>query len=476
MNETNCSNGDSGGASGREPETKRRLTAFALLLGLTIALVAYVEANTWRQLDRLRNDFAGASLESFYLGVHLRETVLRMNGALFRFQLSEDAEERERFESDARQLTDRIDQTRSQLTTDAERQLVGEIGRTYERYLTNSAPLLERGLRGIRKDTAAKVHDELSAKARPLLALADRLVQAQHVALNRFFASSGAALGTLQAMLVISLILFVALVGSAAALIYRAFVAPLRVQLSQSQAIIERQEKLASLGVLAAGVAHEVRNPLTAIKFRLFSLKKALPQGLAENEDVVVINSEINRLERIVKDFLQFARPSQPDMKPVTVEGLLEEVRDLLRSELEQKSIQLKLDVGEAALVRADRQQLQQVLINLVQNAADSIGNNGAITLRSRNGDASTLKSAQPAVMIEVADTGKGIPPEVERRIFDPFFSTKEGGTGLGLSIASRIVEKHGGFIQYLTQLNQGTTFSLVLPKVTSDESANPAH
>jgi signal transduction histidine kinase len=223
-------------------------------------------------------------------------------------------------------------------------------------------------------------------------------------------------------------------------------------------------------------VAHEVRNPLTAIKFRLFSLKQALPEGFTENEDVVVINSEINRLERIVKDFLQFARPSPPDMKPVTVEGLLEEVRDLLRSELEQKSIQLKLDVGEAALVRADRQQLQQVLINLVQNAADSIGNNGAITLRSRNGDASTLKSAEPAVMIEVADTGKGISPEVEKRIFDPFFSTKEGGTGLGLSIASRIVEKHGGFIQYLTQLNQGTTFSLVLPKVTSDESANPAH
>lgn len=476
MSETKCSNGDSTRASERGPETKRRVAAFALLLALTIGLVAFVEVNTWRQLGRLKNDFAGANLESFYLGVHLREAVLRMNGALFRFQLSEDDEERQRFQKDARDLTERIDRTRSSLTTIAEREVLEEIGKTYDRYLADSAPLLERGLRGIRKDTAAKLHDQLSAKTDPLVALADRLVQAQHVALNRFFASSGAALGSLQWMLVVSLLLFAALVGSVTALMYRAFIAPLRVKLSQNQALLERQEKLASLGVLAAGVAHEIRNPLTAIKFRLFSLKKALPEGYTENEDVVVINNEINRLERIVKDFLQFARPSVPEMKPVTVEGLLCEVHDLLKPELERKSIRLKIDVADDALVRADRQQIQQVLINLVQNAADSIGRDGVITLRSRQGAASALNPAQPVVMLEVSDTGKGIPPEVEKRIFDPFFSTKEGGTGLGLSIAARIVEKHGGFIQYLTELNHGTTFSLVLPKVTSDESANPPH
>ena len=86
------------------------------------------------------------------------------------------------------------------------------------------------------------------------------------------------------------------------------------------------------------------------------------------------------------------------------------------------------------------------------------------------------VKEGSLVVMLEVADTGKGIPPEVEKRIFDPFFSTKEGGTGLGLSIASRIIEKHGGFIHYSTEPNRGTTFSLVLPRVTNDESANPAH
>jgi signal transduction histidine kinase len=476
MSETICSNGDSASASGRESSPRWRLAAFAALLALTIGLVAFVEVNTWRQLERLRKDFAEANLDSFYLGVYLRETVLRMDGALFRFELSEDPTERESFQRDAEAMTQRIKKTRELLTTETERELIEQISKAGERYITESEPLLERGLRGIRKDTAAKLRDELAAKSAPLLAVADKLVQAQNVALNRFFTSSGAALGTLQTMLVVSLILFAALVGSAAALMYRAFVAPLRVKLNQREALLARQEKLASLGVLAAGVAHEIRNPLTAIKFRLFSLKQALPEGFGENEDVVVINNEINRLERIVKDFLQFARPSQPEAKLVPVESILTEVRDLLRTVLDQKSIELKLEADDATLVKVDRQQIQQVLINLVQNAAESIGQNGTITLRVRREGASPSAPDQSMVTIDIADTGKGIPLEVEKRIFDPFFSTKEGGTGLGLSIASRIIEKHGGFIHYSTEPNRGTTFSLVLPRVTNDESANPAH
>ncbi|MBK7997172.1 MAG: MCP four helix bundle domain-containing protein [Verrucomicrobia bacterium] len=476
MSETICSNGDSTSASEREVGTRWRLIGFSALLALTIGLVAFVEVNTWRQLERLRKDFKEANLESFYLGVYLRETVLRMDGALFRFELSEDAAERESFQRDAEAMTQRIKKTRALLTTSTERELIEEISRAGERYVLESEPLLERGLRGIRKDTAAKLRDELAVKSAPLIALADKLVQAQNVALNRFFDSSGAALGVLQTMLVVSLVLFAALVGSAAALMFRAFVAPLRVKLSQREALLARQEKLASLGVLAAGVAHEIRNPLTAIKFRLFSLKQALPEGFGENEDVEVINNEINRLERIVKDFLQFARPSQPEAKLVPIESILTEVRDLLRTVLDQKSIELKLEADDATLVRADRQQIQQVLINLVQNAAESIGQNGMITLRVRREGASPSAPDQPMVTIDVADTGKGIPPEVEKRIFDPFFSTKEGGTGLGLSIASRIIEKHGGFIHYSTEPNRGTTFSLVLPRVTNDESANSAH
>jgi len=108
------------------------------------------------------------------------------------------------------------------------------------------------------------------------------------------------------------------------------------------------------------------------------------------------------------------------------------------------------------------------VLINLVQNAADAIGRNGKITLRARPDQKKVGNGEVPVVALEVTDTGKGIPPDVEKRLFDPFFTTKEGGNGLGLSIAAQIVQKHGGELQYQTLLNHGTTFGIILPRLVS--------
>jgi signal transduction histidine kinase len=143
----------------------------------------------------------------------------------------------------------------------------------------------------------------------------------------------------------------------------------------------------------------------------------------------------------------------------------LREVRALLGPDLEQRNIHLVLEDSAAAPIRVDPQQIQQVLINLIQNAADSIGQNGQITLRARTELKHLGNRASPVVILEVADNGRGIPVEVQKRLFDPFFTTKESGTGLGLSIAARIVEKHGGALQYQTQVNHGTTFGLVLPQ-----------
>ena len=472
MSETNCSSPDSNGANASGRNMKWRFVAAGLGLTLAAGVVIWIEMSTWRQMDRLKDDFAGANLESFFLGVHLRESVLRMNGALFRFQLSEDSAERESFYQDVRELTGRLRRTKTHLTTAAERQLVAEVDAAFALYQKDTEDYLERSIRGIRKDTASRLNEKLTQKSEPLVALADKLVEAQQTALNKFIGSSQTALLSLQRLLALSAVLLIVVIGSIAALLHRIKVAPLRAKLTASQQLLERQEKLASLGVLAAGVAHEVRNPLTAIKFRLFSLKGSLPDGFGDNEDLAVVHGEINRLERIVKDFLQFARPSEPELAAVQGAQLLRDVHGLLQSELEKRSIHLELDLDGPSALRADKQQLQQVLINLVQNAADSIGRDGTITLRARQGVSSVFNQAEPMVTLEVTDTGKGIPPEVEKRIFDPFFTTKEAGTGLGLPIAARIIEKHGGFIQYSTQPNRGTTFVLVLPAANSDESA----
>jgi signal transduction histidine kinase len=249
-----------------------------------------------------------------------------------------------------------------------------------------------------------------------------------------------------------------------AALAYRDLVAPLRVKLVQSQELADRHEKLASLGLLAAGVAHEIRNPLTAIKAALFIQQKRFAPGSAEHADAEVVQRELSRLERIVSDFLRFARPSDPKFAAVASGALLEEVREFLAPGLARGSVRLASDESGSWPVRADAEQMKQVLINLVQNGVESVGGAGTVTLRARRDRRRLAGEEREVVVLEVADTGKGIPPEVARRLFDPFFTTKEHGTGLGLSIAARIVEKHGGALQYQTQVNRGTTFGIVLP------------
>ena len=233
-----------------------------------------------------------------------------------------------------------------------------------------------------------------------------------------------------------------------AGVVYRDMIAPLRVKLVESQSLVERHEKLASLGLLAAGVAHEIRNPLTAIKAALFIQQKKFQPGSQEYADASLVEREILRLERIVNDFLQFARPSDPELTVIPADLILMETQYFLEAQLARNNIRIVLEPSAPARIRVDPAQIKQVLVNLVQNAADSIGHDGTVKLRARQTRKRITNVEINVVILEVADSGKGITAETEKRLFDPFFTTKENGTGLGLSIASAIVEKHGGALQ----------------------------
>jgi len=245
----------------------------------------------------------------------------------------------------------------------------------------------------------------------------------------------------------------------------RMVVAPLHLKLAES----ETMNKLAHFGQLAAGLAHEIRNPLTAIGARLHTLQKGLAEGSPEFQDASIIRNEMRRLDRIVKEFLTLARPAEPKLVPMSAGPLLKKTRELLASQFETKSEtqSVQLTVGPVAegQFRGDEPQLKQVLINLIQNAAESMEDKGGpIVLRARKDRAKLNGRETDAIIIEVEDAGPGIPPEIQQRLFDPFFSTKEHGTGLGLAIAARIVDKHGGALTFDTHLNRGTTFGIVLP------------
>jgi len=237
----------------------------------------------------------------------------------------------------------------------------------------------------------------------------------------------------------------------------------------QAERMLERQEKLATLGTLTAGIAHEIRNPLTSLKARLYTLEKHLRTMPAARKDTDIISAEISRLERIVQDALSFARPADPKLELLAADTLLREVQGLMSTSLESRGVQVVVESKSDLHIRADSGHMKQVLINLVHNGADAIVGAGTVTLRARAERASLGGRETDAVVLEVSDTGKGIPPEVEKRLFDPFFSTKETGTGLGLPIAARIVERHGGVLQYQTRPGQGTTFGVFLPRGFAD-------
>jgi signal transduction histidine kinase len=158
------------------------------------------------------------------------------------------------------------------------------------------------------------------------------------------------------------------------------------------------------------------------------------------------------------------ARPTQPKLIPVAAENTLKEIQELMSPQLGEQAIELKYECSGDVRMLADAHQLKQVLINLVTNASECIDGGGTITLRARQSIRELRGTPTDVAVIEVADTGPGIPLEIQKRIFDPFFSTKSDGTGLGLAIASEIVDKHRGSLEFDTESGKGTVFRILLP------------
>lgn len=244
-------------------------------------------------------------------------------------------------------------------------------------------------------------------------------------------------------------------------------VADTRSVLQESRHRMLQAERLASVGKLAASVAHEIRNPLTSIKMWLFSLEKAMGSDPALQRRLTIISEEIGRLESIVRNFLEFSRPPALKRRAQDVGTLIDKTLELFSPQAEKRQLRLvRSDSPQLCLAMADGEQIKQVLINLLNNAADAAPLGGQICLRAT---AETEPDGRPMVVIRVQDTGPGMPEEVRRRIFEPFFTTKEGGTGLGLCIAARIMARHEGRLVLESSGERGTSFAVWIPSAQGD-------
>jgi signal transduction histidine kinase len=446
-----------------------RMAALGLAVGLVGALIIYTTLKSDKQAAMARSKLGQMDVESFRIADRFKEKLRLSNDRMRRYASSKDENAWLEFGQAAEELKQWLGGQQLRLSTTREFDLLKALRSARVAYMQKAQDLHTKmeasGMPGL----SLAEYNDFFDRARTMSDLGQELARAHFESRNEVLEHVSGTLTQLRLLVLWLVCLLLVFVFGLAAVVYRDLISPLRARLAETQVIAQRNEKLASLGFLAAGVAHEIRNPLTAIKTALFLQQKKIAQDAPERVEVQLVEREIERLEQIVNRFLRFGSPAPPAPIALNADAPLSEVQRLLGPTLAEADIALVREESGPLQIRVDASQIKQVLINLVQNAADSIGRTGTITLRARPDHLRLNGSDSLVVILEVEDTGRGIPPEVEKRIFDPFFSTKDNGTGLGLPIAARIVELNGGSLHYRTEVNRGSTFGIVLPRITAN-------
>jgi two-component system, NtrC family, sensor histidine kinase HydH len=233
---------------------------------------------------------------------------------------------------------------------------------------------------------------------------------------------------------------------------------------------LRRADRLAALGELSAGVAHEIRNPLSSVKGSVEILEPEFPADHPKREFIEIIKEETERLNKIVSEFLKFARPPEPSVEPASINAILEATLTLIQNETEKAGIRVRADLDpDLPPLTVDPNQIRQVFLNVLFNAIQAMPAGGRLEVCTRS------RPSAGSVRVEVTDTGCGADPSMLERMFDPFFSTKAEGTGLGLSISHQLVEKHGGRISaHRNDETGGLTLRIDLPIGRTTPDATP--
>lgn len=240
-----------------------------------------------------------------------------------------------------------------------------------------------------------------------------------------------------------------------------------------------RADQLAAVGQLAAGLAHELRNPLMSMKILVQSARRYDDAGTLTAQDLVVLDEEITRLENLLQAFLDFARPAKLEKKEIDAASVIRRTVDFLSGRAEQRSVEIACRLpAEPLIVQADEAQFRQVLLNLLLNALDAVRNGGRVWVEAETDDARpdngrSMGAAKRVLRVRIADNGRGLPPNDRNRIYEPFFSTKETGLGLGLAVCQHFVRAHGGELRESDRPGGGAVFELLLP--ATQESASGA-
>ncbi len=228
---------------------------------------------------------------------------------------------------------------------------------------------------------------------------------------------------------------------------------------------LRRADRLSALGELSAGMAHEIRNPLGSIRGTAEILQEGIDPSDRRYEFARILLKEVDRLNRVVEDFLRFAQPAPAERDRFAAAGLIEEVVQLTSRQAQKHQVDIAFEQHPVPEILGDAGQVRQAFLNLVLNAIQAMPDGGRLTI--------VLRAQDDEVIAEFLDNGPGIPLENLERIFNPFFTTRSEGIGLGLAITHRIVEGNGGRIEVASKVGEGTSFAIYLPAVHSSTSGN---
>lgn len=442
------------------------MAAFVVVIIGVLAVLVWTGWLAWDAADQIASRLSAERMRTFRLGDTFGADLHELRSHFRRYEASRDETHWSMFLAGSRRVDEDL-LAQGKLASPAEQQAMASLRTHLAEYVVATARVHDGLQAGASRDTLAGSFAELGDLATDMAADLRQLVSLRQAVLEENLDAARTRFSRLVAIAGGTFCIAITLVAVLGTMVWHGLVQGLRRRLTASEDIARRNERLAALGVLAAGLAHEVRNPLTAIKARLYIQQRCLPPDSPAMEHARIIDREINRLEGTVRTVLSFARPSPPEPTDLDPSRILHQVQQLVLEDCSRQDIQLDVDCPIPVAIRADASQIHQVVLNLVRNAIEAVGRGGHIHLRTRPAPHRLGSAPTPGVLIEVEDDGPGISPEVQERLFDPFFTTKAHGTGLGLAISARIVAGNGGVLEFATRSGRGSIFSAAFPSVS---------
>ncbi len=477
-----------------------RTRIYSLLLAVVLVTVMGGLVMVWYtyRMEGLLNDIISENMETLYAAEGLEIALVNQKGFVSYYFLDGDPDWLRQLGEYRQIFRERLEKTKALARNDRQKKAVQEIEKAYDRYVHVKDRVISHYKEGDRK-AGASLHKEARNRFFSILNLCEEYKRIHKKVIEQAKKASLLQARNLRVVAGTAVLIVLTLGMLLAFVLTKQILLPIRrlaseadrrekphsrgdevnilsrsvrgliknadhtlAELERSQETLLQAEKMASVGKLAAGMAHSIRNPLTSVKMRLFSLDRTLKLLPAQKDDFEVISNEIRHIDTIVQNFLEFSRPPRLKTQPISPSEIVDLVLQLLKHRLESYNVTVGVERKRLLPeIQADPEQLKEVLVNLLENACEAMEGGGNIYIREEEGFREPYGSV---AVIHVTDTGPGIQKPIREKVFQPFFTSKEEGTGLGLSIAARIMESHGGCLELISESGKGTTFIITLP------------